>query len=78
MTWRGIETAPRDELVWVIGTDGTQVAPMCWAVKCDDHEYTGWCGAMYSDGGTLYCDAVPLGFEPTHWQPLPPPPEEGL
>ena len=69
-----IETAPKNRM-WVIGSDGRAVAPMAWEVECDDDEYTGWCGATAVDGGILYMDHVPLGFEPTHWQPLPAPPE---
>ena len=70
--WQGIETAPRD-CARVIGTDGTHVAAMTWEVECDDDEYTGWCGACSVDGGMLYYNHVELGFEPTHWMPLPEP-----
>lgn len=72
--WQGIESAPRDAGVWLLGTDGTKVSPMCWMIKCDDDLYTGWCGATPVDGGILYCDHVQLGFVPTHWMPLPSPP----
>jgi hypothetical protein len=75
--WQDIATAPKDEAYsWLLGTDGSIVKPILWAVECDDDQYTGWCGATYSDGGMLYCDHVELGFNPTHWMPLPPPPFE--
>ena len=70
--WQPIETAPKGP--WIIGTDGDHVRPMAWETKCDDDEYTGWCGACTVDGGMLYTNHVELGFAPTHWQPLPEPP----
>lgn len=72
--WQGIESAPK-EPVWIIGTDDKVCAPMIWQVECDDDEYTGWCGAVSVTGGLLYRDHVPLGFEPTKWQPMPAPPK---
>ncbi len=74
--WRDIASAPKERWQWVIGSDGTRVAPMCWMERCDDDEFTGWCGASATDGGTLYCNHVPLGFDPTHWLPLPAAPSQ--
>jgi hypothetical protein len=71
--WRPIEEAPKD--VWLIGSDGKQSAPMRWVNECGDEVYTGWCGADYVGGGTLFYGHVPPDFEPTRFQPLPPPPE---
>lgn len=68
--WRGVESAPRDA-EWIIGTDGKECAPMIWRFDCDDEGYTGWCGADSVSGGVLYVNHVPVGFEPTHWMPLP-------
>jgi hypothetical protein len=81
MGWRPIETAPRD---------GTCVL-LCWARNANgksidwtkDTKTAGvfvqaaswWQG----DGWVVYCNLVrdpSLHFDPTHWQPLPPPPGE--
>lgn len=70
MDWHPIDTAPKDGR-FVIGSDGERVAPMSWQKKCDDDRYTGWCGACPVDGGMLYVNHVELGFDPTHWMPLP-------
>jgi hypothetical protein len=75
--WQDIASAPRDKYVWLLGTDGVKVSPMCWMIECDDDRYTGWCGATSIDGGMLYCDHVPLGFTPTHFMPLPASPLAG-
>ena len=80
--WQPIETAPKDGtavlLCWARSADG---APIDWR---QDPETAGvfvqvaswWAG----DGEWIvYCSMVrdpSLHFEPTHWMPLPPPPEQ--
>lgn len=63
MNWQPIETAPRDG-TRVLGyelNDPTDTCP--YAVMRFRGEY-GWVNAGWT------------GLEPTHWMPLPPPPEE--
>lgn len=58
--WRPIEEAPRDTLVLVCGSDGNG-----WDCDVAARQYTGW----------LSNNDEPLLYDPTHWQPLPDPPE---
>ena len=65
MKWQPIKTAPKDGtpiLVW----DGYNITSAKWEV-----DYDWWEICVPSDG---YVDSNCI--EPTHWQPLPPPPEE--
>ena len=71
--WQDIASAPRDR--WIIVTDGKQVEPACWGKDSDDDGHVGWCVAGPSYGGVLYTIHYVLAFEPTHWLPLPTPPE---
>lgn len=63
MKWQTIETAPRDADLIVSGirSDGERYV---WFGK--HHRYAGW----EIDG-----DFPPPANHPTHWMPLPPPPE---
>lgn len=69
--WQPIETAPKDGrsvLLWMPGGDGTDDERRCdigcWGVPDWSH-YEMWLMNM-GDGW----------FAPTHWMPLPPPPEQ--
>ena len=58
--WQPIATAPKDAMILMFGPDGITVG--CWDPGVVGHENrfpSGWLGA----------------FEPTHWMPLPAPPE---
>ncbi len=74
MTWQPIETAPKDETsidVWVESHGiAYRIADVWW--NPDDTMPLGGCwwdkDADYGDGG-------PLTGVPTHWMPLPAPPE---
>ncbi len=81
--WMDIETAPRDgtEIIAVFSNDyGYQERPTVygpWTVKFRDNKWmASWDDArvIESEGywGTDY-KTTPL--DPTHWMPLPPPPE---
>lgn len=61
--WRPIDTAPRDELILV---GPTKRMGICAAMY---HSRDGWVTETCSDW-------VPI-HTPTHWMPLPPPPEKG-
>lgn len=68
--WQPIETAPRD---------GTRV--LCvWACAWGEMVYEGWCQSAGTarDGGDFWRShsLVPVSGRPTHWMPLPPPPQE--
>lgn len=71
MKWRTIRTAPKNgERVLV--TDGIIVEIAFWAEDYNTRKKS-WCIAHSGDDfatGSYYAHA-----EPTHWQPLPPPPE---
>jgi len=69
--WQPIESAPRD---------GTRI--LVWGRldgECEDgpHPLPAYCDAADEDGGTRW---LAQGLEtveyPTHWMPLPPPPEQ--
>jgi hypothetical protein len=63
--WQPIATAPKDG-TWVLlgGCEyGYSLAVACW---------------VHWHGRDDWCDYVSRGFKPTHWMPLPPPPDEGL
>ena len=63
-TWQPIATAPKDGRPILIGCSRT--ASIRWAVWSDGF----WRDGQKKVGGRI--SGVP---SPTHWQPLPPPPE---
>lgn len=71
--WQDIETAPKD--VWIITWNGEEVQPMRWG-KDHASPYDGWCFADHVWGGVLYEGVNEVDIEPTHWMPLPPPPNK--
>lgn len=62
--WLPIDSAPRDGCVWAF--NGEQGA-MAWS------EGDGWALWVWAD--ELLSDVDPSPQQPTHWQPLPAPPE---
>ena len=72
MMWQPIETALKGE--WIIAWDGEEVQPMIWA-KDRDSPYEGWCYADHQWGGVLYEGVNEVKRQPTHWMPLPEPPQ---
>jgi hypothetical protein len=74
--WKPIETAPKDGTVVIGYSDKEGVFPIYWSEKeyyPIGDSYTGWVNAVdfnYDDGGSWRFDA-----NPTHWQPLPNPPQ---
>lgn len=81
MTWRGIETAPRDGTfidVWVDGEFAGRRADVCWREPTEG-EWWAHGGDTIETPDATWCDLFgPLckHEQPTYWQPLPPPPEE--
>lgn len=80
MKWQPIETAPRDATSILVmnndcpGCEGG-VADECWSGNTAVAE---WWGDSNSGEWICFMDAVldpPLHFEPTHWMPLPDPPQ---
>ena len=61
MKWQPIETAPKDEWVLVYYGEGSMVDTVSIACCRSSYDWADWDGDLY---GT-----------PTHWMPLPPPPE---
>jgi hypothetical protein len=74
MTWRDISTAPRDG-TWILLFDPKMEMPASlgcyerWEDRDDKGRFKpgGWAMAEW--------DGLPSSCEPTHWQPLPAPPE---
>ena len=68
--WQPIETAPKD---------GTHILIFC---PHDDvpiavgHMWAGEGPAFWSYADELLMNVCPEGCDPTHWMPLPPPPEQ--
>lgn len=59
--WLPIETAPKEKDITILGWDGYEAATLGWF-----HDNDTW--GQISDSGRL------TSFEPTHWMPIPPPP----
>ena len=64
--WQPIETAPRDQFLLLCGPSGYTTTPMVVTTgrMCSDYHAGRWI-AHAND------DLADLGFEPTHWMPLP-------
>lgn len=63
--WQPIETAPRDEDVYVLAMRAGARVPF---VASYDADFDNW----YTFNGAL--ESCNQKFEPTHWMPLPEPP----
>lgn len=74
--WQPIETAPRDGteiLTW----NGVLVTSTIWEETPDDEGHTGWCSATHwqCESYGTYNNYFGKESLPTHWMPLPEPPE---
>lgn len=72
MEWMPIETAPKDKDVWVYGlaTPWAGSSPFSWQGQAGwNEEDASWWTTSHDDTGEV------LIVRPTHWMPLPPPPE---
>jgi len=66
MNWQPIETAPHDETDVLVDGNGSY-AVACWnGEEWRDMGDIGWAGMCGNEGN-----------QPTHWMPLPPPPNAG-
>ena len=68
--WQLIETAPKDG-TWICLTDGKTVAPAYWGPTYFSYD-PDW--IVYSHRSDS--EGVHLKGAPTHWMPLPQPPEQ--
>ena len=69
-SWMPVETAPKDKVVLLCGPSGYPTTPLVFT--------TGIMRSNYRAGRWIdhaNDDLVDWGFEPTHWMPLPTPPE---
>ena len=69
-SWMPVETAPKDKFVLLCGPSGYTTTPLVFT--------TGIMRSNYHAGRWIdhaNDDLVDWGFEPTHWMPLPTPPE---
>lgn len=71
MIWQPIETAPRDgtRVLAIWGKHGTQI--IYWYSWEERPEYLVKAGACWKPEN----QRCPINATPTHWMPLPPPPE---
>lgn len=69
MKWQPIETAPKDEWILVCDEDRMQyVAIWCPDSRCGDY-------FRYGPREDYFGGLIGTIWKPTHWQPLPVPPE---
>ena len=68
--WQTIETAPKDKFVLLCGPSGYTTTPLVFTtgIMCSNYHAGRWIDHANDD-------LVDWGFEPTHWMPLPTPPE---
>lgn len=90
--WQPIETAPKDGTIVLgycpesvsagetdqeLWPEGLKILPMRWAALEDGFDwqipYSEYSSPMFDDLGPSWGR---LDWKPTHWQPLPPPPED--
>ncbi|MXO72855.1 DUF551 domain-containing protein [Altererythrobacter buctensis] len=65
MEWQPIETAPKDGAPIIVG---------CLVKPMYDEEPAFWAYWNPNQGGEIWQRGYYCGDEPTHWMPLPPPP----
>ena len=66
--WQSIETAPKDGTLFLGYRDSDGCVREAYRVQRDDCEM--WCF-----GGSSGAENIAPWLKPTHWMPLPPPPE---
>lgn len=68
--WMPVETAPKDKFVLLCGPSGYTTTPLVFTtgIMCSNYHAGRWIDHANDD-------LVDWGFEPTHWMPLPAPPE---
>jgi len=69
MEWKPIESAPKDGTTVLVGAYGV-LGWRCRSAKMANNSY--YEKRWYSGQKTNH----PLGYEPTHWMPLPNPPTQ--
>jgi hypothetical protein len=70
--WQPIETAPRDGSEIILGSAYGGVFAGFWSDVPNYWGNFGW----FEESDRAVCDATRKPYKPTHWQPLPAPPEE--
>lgn len=70
MNWQPIETAPKDgTAIWLFEATDWPVCGVYRVISGEDFHWEGW---LYAD--ELLSEVKPDGLTPTHWMPLPEPP----
>lgn len=73
--WQPIETAPKDGLKVLVYDESFGLPQKAWFGKDQfNEEYEGW---LFGDGDDYSCGMYFTPINPTHWMPLPKPPQEG-
>ena len=76
--WQKIETAPKDGTTVLLYPWPGQAHGVMVGVWEAVDEYSEWHGKSFTFAGFVddYYSQEPIDWEPTHWMPLPEPPEE--
>ncbi len=69
MKWQPIETAPKDGTVVILADDSSVYPQGWWRMR------KGWVFLDTNVEGPDYTNGWVKGYGPTHWMPLPDPPE---
>lgn len=75
MNWQPIETAPKDgtEIIAMYMHIDTQIVHNAFWLEDEEGKDTGWWSYDKSEVSRVQLDDY---WTPTHWMPLPPPPEK--
>jgi hypothetical protein len=68
MAWQPIETAPKGECVLLFSPDAADWYSVCVGYAISDEDGVAWYSQEESVG-------QPIDAQPSHWMPLPEPPE---
>jgi hypothetical protein len=72
MNWQPIETAPKGADIWLYGLAEVWKGSMPFRITAQgswDADCSRWMSTLYDDHGQI------IYFDPSHWMPLPTPPE---